>query len=80
MESDHHDNEPEQSADRSVDGPPVDDPQITEWVAKMVAAAERAGYRLHPDSCPPHTLLWQRATDDPTADPVWVDDLPDCLR
>lgn len=80
MESENHDNEPEPSADHGVDDPPVDDPRVAEWVAKMIIAAERAGYRLHPDSDPPRTLLWHRTTDDPTAEPVWADDLPDWLR
>ncbi|ATL66785.1 hypothetical protein [Nocardia terpenica] len=56
------------------------DPPTVEWAEKMIAAAERAGYRLHPDSTPPHTLLWQRTTDGPTAEPVWTDDLPDWLH
>ncbi|WP_157777927.1 hypothetical protein [Nocardia terpenica] len=72
MESDH-DGTPDNTADR-------DDPPVAEWTAKMIAAAERAGYRLHPDSNPPHTLLWQRVSDEPTTEPVWIDDLPDWLR
>ncbi|QIS21389.1 hypothetical protein [Nocardia terpenica] len=80
MESENHDNEPAHSTDRYTDDSPVNDPRATQWVATMITAAERAGYRLYPDSNPPHTMLWQRATDDPTAEPVWADDLPDWLR
>ncbi|KZM74962.1 hypothetical protein [Nocardia terpenica] len=79
MESGQHDSAPEHSADRE-DDPPGDDPKSAEWITKMITAAERAGYRLHPHSNPPHSLLWQRVTDDPNAEPVWADDLPEWLR
>ncbi|MBF6064657.1 hypothetical protein [Nocardia terpenica] len=74
MTSDN-DDEPE-----PLSSPDSADARTAAWVETMIAAAERAGYRLHPDSDPPHTLLWQRATDEPTADPIWVDDLPSWLR
>ncbi|MBF6333352.1 hypothetical protein [Nocardia transvalensis] len=54
---------------------------MDEWVAKMVAAAERAGYTLHPDSDPPRLLRWRRIDDKSSDAPVvWVDEPPDHLR
>ncbi|WP_225730480.1 MULTISPECIES: hypothetical protein [unclassified Nocardia] len=58
-----------ETADRSID-----DSGLDERVRKMIAAAEEAGYRLHPDSDPPRMLLWQCVHDEAI---VWVDELPD---
>ncbi|MBF6332344.1 hypothetical protein [Nocardia transvalensis] len=54
---------------------------LDEWIAKMVTAAELAGYTLHPDSDPPHRLLWRRIEDESSDAPVvWVDEPPEHLR